>query len=157
MCQLNVNCGSVVIIEGGNDISGFDFNYIKLTNVQNGIWNSITIKENNKVKSLISWVCNRTPTVWKKLEQKVGNDGGTLGIWNADSYPKTHDEQQDIYNWICDFKKTNEPFVYKNIGVNSNTGYGDGLHSVYVYRNLHHIIEGIKLEFMDCLSDEESD
>lgn len=96
---------------------------------------------------------------------RIGVDSGTCGIFDKAYYDEYHnstkeDKHNDWYDkFVCgEIGNTIINFnITENLGVWSESGYGDGLYQFYIAGDIQSDSEiyGIRLEFIDELEDDE--
>ena len=86
-----------------------------------------------------------------EIATDVAVDSGTMGIYAYNFFEKTHEPELDE-NWYNTFVcgRWDKYRISKdNCGIISSSGFGDGMYSVYYYRDEYDDIIGIEVVFIE--------
>lgn len=131
----------------------------EINNVLEGEYNVFISEDDGRIKELI--VSNdKYPEIedWEiNMEQpfEVGVDSGNAGIFDYKYYYDTHEEDDILDEWyddmlaeLFDNEDSKNWLFFRNHGVITSSGYGDGIYHCYTTEHDNKVI-AIKIVFID--------
>jgi len=87
------------------------------------------------------------------LLNSISVDSGQVGIFDEDKVPREPREHEIFYNQVCDIHEK-EGNIFKDMGVVSDTGSGDGSYVVWVMFDLEStLIIDVRIDFTQIIFD----